>query len=75
MFRVPRPYSLVKPSSLVWYAVLGVLAAVVSVAFTDSLLFVRAKFKQFTSLPRWVHPALGGLRPGRWLSSVSISST
>jgi CIC family chloride channel protein len=64
VFRVPRPYSLVKASSLVWYALLGVLAAVVSVAFTDSLLFVRAKFKQFTLLPRWVHPALGGLATG-----------
>jgi chloride channel protein, CIC family len=64
VFRVPRPYSLVKASSLVWYAVLGVLAAVVSVAFTDSLLFVRAKFKEFASLPRWVHPALGGLATG-----------
>ena len=64
VFRVPRPYSLVKASSLVWYAVLGVLAAVVSVAFTDSLLFVRARFKRFTSLPRWVHPALGGLATG-----------
>ena len=64
VFRVPRPYSFVKASSLVWYALLGVLAAVVSVAFTDSLLFVRAKFKHFTSLPRWVHPALGGLATG-----------
>jgi CIC family chloride channel protein len=64
VFRVPRPYSLVKASSLIWYAVLGVLAAVVSVAFTDSLLFVRAQFKRFTAMPRWVHPALGGLATG-----------
>ncbi|HEY3625614.1 MAG TPA: chloride channel protein [Terracidiphilus sp.] len=64
VFRVPRPYSLVKASSLVWYALLGVLAAVVSVAFTDSLLLLRARFKQFTALPRWVHPALGGLATG-----------
>jgi chloride channel protein, CIC family len=64
VFRVPRPYMLVKPSSLLWYAVLGVLAAVVSVAFTDSLLFVRAQFKRFTSLPRWLHPALGGIATG-----------
>jgi len=64
VFRVPRPYSLVKASSLIWYAVLGVLAAVVSVAFTDSLLFVRTQFKRFTAMPRWVHPALGGLATG-----------
>ena len=64
VFRVPRPYSLLKASSLLWYALLGVLAAVVSVAFTDSLLFVRAQFKRFTALPRWVHPALGGAATG-----------
>jgi CIC family chloride channel protein len=64
VFRVPRPYTLMRPSSLLWYAVLGVLAAVVSVAFTDSLLFVRAQFKRFTLMPRWVHPALGGLATG-----------
>jgi CIC family chloride channel protein len=64
VFRVPRPYSLMKASSLVWYALLGVLAAIVSVAFTDSLLAVRARFKRLTALPKWVHPALGGLATG-----------
>lgn len=64
VFRVPRPYSLDKSSSLVWYALLGLLAAVVSVAFTDSLLWLRARFRQFTSVPRWVHPALGGAAVG-----------
>ena len=64
IFRVPRHYELGKTSSLIWYALLGVLAAVVSVAFTDSLLFVREKFKRFTALPRWIHPALGGLATG-----------
>ena len=64
VFRVPRPYLLLKASSLVWYALLGVLAAVVSVAFTDSLLYLRAKFKDFKSIPRWAHPALGGLGTG-----------
>ncbi len=64
VFKVPKPYSFVKASSLLWYALLGVLAAVVSVAFTDSLLFLRARFKRFVALPRWVHPALGGLATG-----------
>ena len=64
IFRVPRLYVLTKASSLVWYALLGVLAAVVSVAFTDSLLFLRARFKQFTALPKWVHPAIGGVATG-----------
>lgn len=64
VFHVSRPYVLANSSSLVWYALLGVLAAVVSVAFTDSLLWLRARFKQFTALPKWVHPALGGLATG-----------
>jgi chloride channel protein, CIC family len=64
VFHVPRHYELVHSSSLLWYALLGVLAAMVSVAFTESLLWVRARFKQFTALPKWVHPALGGLATG-----------
>ncbi len=64
VFHVPRPYAFDRPSSLIWYALLGVLAAVVSVAFTDSLLYLRARFKSFTAVPRWVHPAIGGLATG-----------
>ena len=64
VFHVSRPYVLTNTSSLVWYALLGVLAAVVSVTFTDSLLWLRAQFKNFTALPRWVHPAVGGLATG-----------
>jgi chloride channel protein, CIC family len=64
VFHIDRSFALAHSSSLVWYALLGVLAAIVSVAFTDSLLFVRAQFKRFTALPRWVHPALGGLATG-----------
>ena len=47
-----------------WYAVLGLLAAIVSVTFTDSLLRLRARFKSWTTVPRWVHPAIGGLATG-----------
>src|SRR6266567_1808746 len=64
VFHVPKQYELANASSLVWYALLGVLAAVVSVAFTDSLLWLRAQFKQLTKIPRWVHPAIGGLATG-----------
>jgi CIC family chloride channel protein len=64
IFRVPRPYTLENSSSLIWYALLGVLAAVVSVAFTDSLLWLRARFKQWTAVPRWMHPAIGGAATG-----------
>jgi CIC family chloride channel protein len=44
--------------------VLGLLAAIVSVTFTDSLLWLRAQFKRLTAVPKWVHPAIGGLATG-----------
>lgn len=64
VFHVTRPYTLANSSSLVWYALLGVLAALVSVAFTDSLLWTRAQFKRWTAAPKWVHPAIGGAATG-----------
>jgi CIC family chloride channel protein len=64
VFHVQRAYTLTNASSLIWYALLGVLAAVVSVAFTDSLLALRARFKRLTQVPKWIHPAMGGLATG-----------
>jgi CIC family chloride channel protein len=64
VFHVQGNYALTKYSSLVWYALLGLLAAVVSVAFTDSLLGLRAWFRRLTGVPRWVHPAIGGAATG-----------
>jgi CIC family chloride channel protein len=64
VFHVDRAYTLGSASSLVWYALLGLLAALVSVTFTDSLLWLRAQFKRLTAVPRWVHPAIGGLAVG-----------
>jgi len=64
VFHLQGNYALTKSSSLVWYAVLGLLAAIVSVAFTDSLLAVRAWFGRLTAVPRWVHPAIGGAATG-----------
>jgi CIC family chloride channel protein len=64
VFQMPRAYTLGNASSLVWYALLGLLAAIVSVTFTDSLLGLRALFKRWTSIPRWIHPAIGGLATG-----------
>lgn len=57
-------YTLSKASSLVWYALLGLLAAIVSVAFTDSLLALRAWFKRLKSVPRWIQPAMGAAATG-----------
>jgi CIC family chloride channel protein len=64
VFHVQRAYALGNASSLVWYALLGFLAAVVSVAFTDSLLWLRIRFRQLSSVPKWVQPSIGGLAVG-----------
>ncbi len=64
VFHVSRTYQLGNASSLIWYALLGVLAAIVSIAFTDGLLRLRLKFREFTAVPKWVHPAIGGLATG-----------
>jgi len=64
VFEVSRAYGLEHASSLFFYAGLGLAAAAVSVTFTDSLLALRAWFKRFHGLPRWSHPALGGLVTG-----------
>jgi chloride channel protein, CIC family len=64
VFEVRQAYTLGHATSLVGYAVLGLLSAVASVAFTDSLLGLRAWFKRFTQVPKWVHPAIGGALAG-----------
>jgi chloride channel protein, CIC family len=64
IFHVPRAFTLENSSSLIWYALLGLLAAIVSVAFTDSLLGLRAWFKRQTKIPKWLHPAMGGAATG-----------
>ena len=64
IFHVPGHYELVNSSSLVWYALLGVLAAMVSVAFQESLIWLRGRFKRWTAVPKWVHPSIGGLATG-----------
>ncbi len=64
VFHVQANYTLTNSSSLVWYALLGLLAAIVSVAFTDSLLGLRAWFRRLTGVPRWVQPAIGGAATG-----------
>jgi CIC family chloride channel protein len=64
VFHVQGNYTLANYSSLVWYSLLGLLAAIVSVAFTDSLLGVRAWFRRLTGVPPWVRPAIGGAATG-----------
>jgi CIC family chloride channel protein len=59
-----QSYTLAKSSSLFWYALLGLLAAIVSVAFTDSLLWLRKWFRSLSNVPPWVRPAIGGAATG-----------
>jgi CIC family chloride channel protein len=63
IFDVPQVYGLHHASSLLIYAVLGVAAAVASVAFTDSLLALRLWFRR-SRLPPWARPGVGGLVTG-----------
>lgn len=64
VIHVDQSYGLDHASSLAFYAVLGVAAAVVSVAFTDSLLGVRRWFRSLRAVPAWSHPGIGGLVTG-----------
>ena len=63
IFDVPQVYGLHHASSLLIYAILGVAAAVASVAFTDSLLALRLWFRR-SRLPAWARPGVGGLVTG-----------
>jgi CIC family chloride channel protein len=72
VFHVDAHYSMTRSSSLVWYALLGLLAAIVSVAFTDSLLLLRAWFRRLKSVPRWVQPGIGGAATGA-LAAVGLA--
>ena len=64
VFSFSGAYGLDSASSLLLYALLGVAAALVSVAFTESLLALRKRFGRLRKLPRWAHPAIGGLVTG-----------
>src|SRR5438874_2649079 len=63
LFKVPQ-YQLVSPWEFVVYAVLGVLGGFVSVAFTQLLLRLRAKFLRFPRNTLWFQPLFGGLLVG-----------
>lgn len=64
IFEVEQTYALEYPSSLIIYAGLGICAALVSVIFTDSLLFLRVYFRRFRLIPHWAHPGIGGAVTG-----------
>jgi chloride channel protein, CIC family len=63
LFKVPQ-YQLVSPWEFAVYAVLGMLGGFVSVAFTQLLLRLRAKFLRFPRNTLWFQPLFGGLLVG-----------
>jgi CIC family chloride channel protein len=64
VFDIPAGAGLDHVSSLLLYAALGLVAAVLSVVFTDSLLALREGFRGLKLLPGWAKPAIGGLATG-----------
>jgi CIC family chloride channel protein len=64
VIEVKQAYGLEHASSLMFYGLLGIAAAFVSIVFTDGLLKLRAGFRQLRSVPAWTHPAIGGLVTG-----------
>ncbi len=64
VFSVPRPFGLADPRSLLLYTALGLAAGLLSVVFTDTLLFARRKFNSQRYVPDWARPAVGGLVTG-----------
>ncbi len=64
VFAIPHEYALEHVSSLLLYAALGLVAAGLALAFSESLLVLRKRFKRLSLLPRWAHPALGGIVTG-----------
>ncbi len=64
VFTVTQNYGLHYASSLILYAAMGVAAAFVSLAFTESLLKLRKWFGDLTTIPVWARPAVGGIVTG-----------
>jgi CIC family chloride channel protein len=63
VFSVPA-YQLHDPYELIFYALLGLVAGLVSVVFNESLLRLRAFFRRQQLTPQWATPAVGGLLLG-----------
>lgn len=63
LFKVPQ-YQLVSPWEFIAYAVLGIAGGLVSVAFTQLLLRMRARFLRFPRSTLWFQPLAGGLLVG-----------
>ena len=63
LFHVPE-YQVGHPMELLFYALLGVIGGLVSVAFVKLLLRMRERFLNLPRWSRWFQPAAGGLLVG-----------
>jgi chloride channel protein, CIC family len=63
LFHVPA-YQLVSPIEFLWYAVLGIIGGLVSVAFVKALLWQRKRFLRMPKSTLWAQPAVGGVVVG-----------
>lgn len=61
---VTEPFGLHYASSLIFYALLGCAAALVSLVFTETLLKLRSLFGKLKVIPVWMRPGIGGLVTG-----------
>lgn len=64
VFSITTHVGLSHASSLLVYAALGIGAAAVSLAFTESLLKLRGYFQRPSLIPVWARPGIGGLVTG-----------
>ena len=64
VFDIPHPFALDDARSLIFYALLGVVAAMASVIFTDALLAARRRIRSQKVIPPALQPAIGGLVTG-----------
>lgn len=69
VFHVPE-YHFTNPIELIFYAALGVIGGIVSLAFSKGLLLIRAWFLEWPAKTRWFQPAVGGLLIGALLIFV-----
>ena len=60
LFKAP-PYRLNNARELIFYSVLGILAALAAVAFNEGLLRLRKFFITQRVVPQWATPGVGGL--------------
>ncbi len=72
VFTIPTGYSFDHASSLVLYGALGISAAFMSMAFTESLLRLRKRFNAMKRVPGWAQPAVGGLVTGGLAVTVML---